>query len=306
MSLRPWQRDFLMAPDGVAMGRSADQPVAVPTSAAPPSETAEGGSRLRRMARVVGPPFLVFLFVLAIWALASEVLLDKDKRFLLPPWWDVVNIGFLDSQNVSEIMSGLWLTTKAALLGLGLSIVIGMGLGILMSQAKWIERSIFPYAVVLQTIPILALVPLIGFTLGFDFTSRVLVCVLIALFPVITNTLFGLLSVERGQHDLFTLHGASRWTRLTKLQLPAAMPAIFTGFRIAAGASVVGAVVGDFFFKQGEPGIGQLIDLYSSQLESERLYAAVIASSLLGVVVFVVVGMVNDRVVGRWHESGGR
>jgi len=249
------------------------------------------------------PPLIVLAVVVAGWVMVSEVLLAPDKRFLLPPPWDVVNVGFLDTQNLTEILAGVWLTAKAALIGLALSIVLGMGLAIAMSQAAWIERSLFPYAVVLQTIPILALVPLVGFTLGYDFSSRVLVCVLIALFPIITNTLFGLLSVDQGQHDLFTLHKAGRWTRLRKLQLPAAMPAVFTGFRVAAGASVIGAVVGDFFFKQGDPGIGVLIDLYSSQLESERLYAAVIASSLLGIAVFVLVGVLNQRIVGRWHTS---
>ena len=249
------------------------------------------------------PPLLVLLLVLGLWVLASEVLLADDKRFLLPAPWDVVKVGFLDSANLTEILKGLWLTAKAAFIGLALSIVLGMALAIAMSQAAWVERALFPYAVVLQTIPILALVPLVGFTLGYDFSSRVLVCVLIALFPIVTNTLFGLLSVDQGQHDLFTLHRASRLTRLRKLQLPAAMPAVFTGFRVAAGASVIGAVVGDFFFKQGDPGIGVLIDLYSSQLESERLYAAVIASSLLGIAVFVLVGFLNQRIVGRWHAS---
>ena len=101
---------------------------------------------------------------------------------------------------------GCGCSTKVALVGLAISIVLGMLFAILMSQAKWIERSLFPYAVVLQTIPILALVPLIGFWFGFNFRSRVIVCVLIALFPIITNTLFGLLSADQGQHDLFTLH----------------------------------------------------------------------------------------------------
>jgi len=259
----------------------------------------------RRALAVVGPPVVVLLVVVGIWLLASEVIIKPDKRFLLPPPQDVVDVGFGDGHNRAEILKGLWLTTKAALIGLALSIVIGMAFAILMSQAKWIERSFYPYAVVIQTIPILALVPLIGFTLGFNFPSRVLVCVLIAIFPVVTNTLFGLLSVDRGHHDLFTLHRAGRLTRLWKLQLPAAMPAIFTGFRIAAGASVIGAVVGDFFFQQGQPGIGVLINLYSNQLESERLYAAVIVSSLLGIVVFLAVGWLNQRVVGRWHESAG-
>jgi NitT/TauT family transport system permease protein len=258
-------------------------------------------ARSRSMASTILPPLLVFLAVLGLWFLASYVLISPSKRFLLPPPQDVIRVGFLDAHNAAEIFAGLWLTTKAALIGFFFSIVIGMSLAIAMSQASWVERSIFPYAVVLQTLPILALVPLIGFTIGYDFPSRVIVVVLIALFPVITNTLFGLVSVDQSHHDLFTLHKVNRLTRLWKLQLPAAMPAIFTGFRIAAGSSVIGAVVGDFFFKQGSPGIGVLIDLYSSQLESERLYAAVIAASLLGIAVFIVVGVVNKLVVGRWH-----
>jgi NitT/TauT family transport system permease protein len=260
-------------------------------------------ARSRSMASVVLPPLLVFMGFVGLWFLASYVLISPSKRFLLPPPQDVINVGFLDAHNAAEIFGGLWLTTKAALIGFFFSIVIGMGLAIAMSQASWIERSIFPYAVVLQTLPILALVPLVGFTIGYDFPSRVIVVVLIALFPVITNTLFGLVSVDQSHHDLFTLHKVGRVTRLLKLQLPAALPAIFTGFRIGAGASVIGAVVGDFFFKQGEPGIGVLIDLYSSQLESERLYAAVIAASLLGIAVFVVVGVANKLVVGRWHTA---
>jgi NitT/TauT family transport system permease protein len=258
-------------------------------------------ARSRSMASTILPPLVVFLAVLGLWFLASYVLISPSKRFLLPPPQDVIRVGFLDAHNAAEIFAGLWLTTKAALIGFFFSIVIGMSLAIAMSQASWVERSIFPYAVVLQTLPILALVPLIGFTIGYDFPSRVIVVVLIALFPVITNTLFGLVSVDQSHHDLFTLHKVNRLTRLWKLQLPAAMPAIFTGFRIAAGSSVIGAVVGDFFFKQGSPGIGVLIDLYSSQLESERLYAAVIAASLLGIAVFIVVGVVNKLVVGRWH-----
>ncbi len=128
-----------------------------------------------------------------------------------------------------------------------------------MSQAKWVENALLPYAIAMQTTPILALVPVIGVVLGYNFPSRVLVVVLISVFPFINNALFGLLSADKSQHDLLTLHDVSRWTRLTKLQLPAALPAIFTGLRVAAVMAVVGAVVGDFFFTQGSPGLGQLI-----------------------------------------------
>ncbi len=125
----------------------------------------------------------------------------------------------------------------------------------------------------MQTTPILALVPVIGVVLGYNFPSRVLVVVLISVFPFINNALFGLLSADKSQHDLLTLHDVSRWTRLTKLQLPAALPAIFTGLRVAAVMAVVGAVVGDFFFTQGSPGLGPLINLDASQLQYERMYS---------------------------------
>lgn len=285
------------APVATGAGVAQAPPAAVATA-----RTA-GASRGRSLVGMVLPPFLVFCLVIGIWEFASLVLLHPDKRFLLPTPQDVLKTGFFNGANISEILTSLWLTTKAALLGFVLSIVIGMAFAIAMSQAKWIERSLFPYAVVLQTIPILALVPLIGFTLGFNFSSRVLVCVLIAVFPIITNTLFGLLSVEQGMHDLFTLHRAGRVRRLLKLQLPAALPAIFVGFRIAVGAAVIGAVVGDFFFQQGTPGVGELIDLYRSRLQSEQLYAAIICSSLLGIAGFVLIGFLNQRIVGRWHES---
>ena len=137
-------------------------------------------------------------------------------------------------------------------------------------------------------------------------SSRVLVCVTIALFPIIANTLFGIASVDPSQHDLFTLHAASSWTRLRKLQIPAALPNIFTGFRISAGLSVIGAVVGDFFFRQGKPGIGQLIDRYRATNSYEQMYGSVIITALLGISVFWLFGWLGGRVVGHWHESAGR
>ena len=266
--------------------------------------TARPSSGVGRLLWLWLPPLGVLAVMLGAWYAVSYLVLSPERRFLAPPPHQVVQIGFLIRDNFMEIGAALLLSTRVALLGLVLAVAVGMGMAILMHQARWIERSLYPYAVVLQTIPILALVPLLGFWFGFGFPSRVLVCVLIALFPIIANTLFGLQSVDSSQHDLFTLHSASRLTRLWKLELPAALPAIFTGLRIAAGASVIGAIVGDFFFKQGEPGIGILIDLYRARLQSEQLFAAVFASSMLGVVVFWCFGLLARRVVGRWHESG--
>jgi len=133
--------------------------------------------------------------------------------------------------------------------------------------------------------------------------TRVLVCVIISIFPIVSNTLLGLLSADVSQHDLFTLKRAGRLTRLRKLQLPAAMPAIFTGFRIAAGLSVIGAVVGELFFRRGGKGIGILMDQYRSRTLYPQTYGALILSSLLGIAVFVFFGWIAKLVIGRWHES---
>jgi NitT/TauT family transport system permease protein len=192
-----------------------------------------------------------------------------------------------------------------ALVGLAISVVLGIFIAVLMSQAKIAERAIFPYMVTLQAIPILAIVPLIGFWFGYGTRSRVFVCVIISIFPIIVNTLFGLQSADRGMHDLFTLHHANRVTRLRKLMFPCALPAIFAGLRISAGLSVIGAVVGDFFFGQGKSGIGQALKKYAVQLQGEQLLAAVIMTSLLGVVVFWTFGLIQQRAIGKWYESTG-
>jgi NitT/TauT family transport system permease protein len=252
-----------------------------------------------------GPPVAVLVAVLGLWYGVSYLLLDERRRFLVPPPHDVVRVGFMDRFNLEELLGAVWLSTRVAFIGLFIAIVLGLALALAMSQARWIERSLYPYAILTQTIPILAMVPLFGFWFGFGSFSRVLVVVLFCIFPIIANTLFGLQSVQQEHHDLFTLHGAGHLTRLRKLQFPAALPSIFTGLRIAAGLAVIGAIVGDFFFKQGDPGIGILIDRYQSRLQSEQMVAAILLSSLLGIVVFWFFGFLARRVVGSWHESAG-
>jgi len=278
----------------------------VPDAAPPRRRRRPTASGLRSLLRNVLPPLLVLAAVIAAWYFVTYVLLDPDRRFLLPPPQDVITIGFQDQANLREVLNGLWATTQVALAGLAISIVIGVTLAVFMSQAKWIERSFYPYAVVLQTVPVLALVPLIGFWFGFDFQSRVIVVVIFSLFPIITNTLFGLQSVTQDLRDLFALNRAGRASTLWRLQLPASLPAMFTGIRISAGLSVIGAIVGDFFFRQGEPGIGRLLDIYSQRLETEQLITGIFFSSLLGLVVFWGVGYIGHRVVGAWYDPAER
>ncbi|MFF0268450.1 ABC transporter permease [Kribbella sp. NPDC004536] len=247
--------------------------------------------------------------MLSIWYSITYLALDPARRFLLPPPHTVVQEGFLNGENRAELLAAFWLSARIAMAGLVVASLIGVGTAVLMSQAAWLRRSLYPYAVALQTIPILALVPLFGFWFGYGIACRVLVCVLISLFPMISNTLFGLQSLGSDAHDLFTLHRAGRLVRLWRLQLPGALPAIFVGLRTSAGLSVIGAIVGDFFFRQGDPGVGILIDLYRSRLQSEQMFAAIVLSSLLGIAVFWFFGFLMKLTIGAWYrpvEAGGR
>lgn len=228
---------------------------------------------------------------------------QRLRDTLLPYPHDIVNEAFLDWANLSELLAGLWLDIRLSFIGLAISAIIGIGGAVAMSQAKWVERSFYPYAVFLQTVPILALVPLMGLFFGFGFGARLIVVVIISLFPIITNTLFGLKSAERAHHDIFTLHDASRWTRFTKLQLPASIPAMMTGFQISAGLSVIGAIVGDFFFGRGEKGLGNLIQLYVNRLKPEQLWGALAFSTLLGLAVFMLFGWLRTRLTASWYEG---
>lgn len=268
----------------------------------PVERTPRGQGRVASTVKQVLPPVVVFVLFLGAWV-AFHYLLAEEKRITVPLPWDVLSVGFFDGENLSRALDGLWLSGKGAIVGLVITVVVGMAFAIAMSQAKWVERALLPYAIALQTTPILALVPIVGVVIGFDFPSRVLVVVLISVFPFISNALFGLLTADQSQHDLLTLHKAGRVTRLLKLQLPAALPAIFTGLRVAAVMAVVGAVVGDFFFTQGDPGLGQMINLDASQLQYERMYAEVILAMLLGIVAYVGVGLLERRVIGRWHSA---
>lgn len=259
------------------------------------------GLGLRTVLAIV-PPLVLGSAILGLWYLITYCVLREDRRFLLRPPHQVLWVFIDDGEARSDMLESLWSTAKVAFVGLFIAIVIGLVLATLMSQSKLIERAVFPYAVTVQAIPILAIVPLIGFWFGYAFQARVIVCVIISLFPVIVNTLFGLQSVPREMHDLFTLHHSGRITRLRKLMFPNALPAIFTGFRISAGLSVIGAIVGDFFFGQGERGIGQLLKLYANFLDGEELLMAVILSSALGVVVFGLFGWLQKAVVGKWAD----
>jgi NitT/TauT family transport system permease protein len=214
-----------------------------------------------------------------------------------------VEKGFFDSRAFKEILASTWLTTQLALFGLAVAAILGMALGMLMYWSRVLERAAYPYLVALQAIPILAIAPLMTVAFGYGFYSKAIVCVIIAFFPIPTSFLLGLRSVDREMVDLFSLAGAGPWTRFRKLALPNSLPALFTGFRISAGLSVIGAIVGELFFQQGRPGLGLRLYQYRTLVQYPKLYACLIWSSLLGIAVFVIFGWLGHRAVRSWHES---
>ena len=254
-------------------------------------------------------PIIVFILFIGFWYLLSTKLLPPQKRFLLPTPHRVIDEGFLTwsagtQRGLKPILMSLWDSIKIAVSGLIITIIVGTTLATLMATRRWMERATWPYLVALQSAPILAMTPLIRALIEGIMLQRILVVVLIAFFPIVNNTLFGLLSVDASQHELFTLHGASKFTRLRKLQFPAAMPNIFVGLRISAGLSVIGAVVGDFYFRQGGVvGIGAQIDIYRGRLCGAELIAAIILASVFGLVVFILFGLLSKVAVGKWHTT---
>jgi NitT/TauT family transport system permease protein len=275
-----------------------------------PVRTIERTGKSRSPVRNFLPPFLMFLVFLGIWYAYSGLRYDIAAQRInaLPFPHEVIRDGFLplwdENNGLRPALGYLWVTLVGTLTGLVVSIVLGVTIAVVMNLSKSAERAIFPYAVVAQTVPILAILPLLTQVFGEKFMVRLVVIVLIAIFPVITNTLFGLQSADQLHHDLFTLNKASRWTRLWKLELPGAVPALMTGVRIASGGAVIGAVVADFFFTRGEKGIGFFIRV-KQQRASERpeMFMGTILASMFGVVMFLVIGYITNRAIRNWHDS---
>lgn len=264
----------------------------------------------KRRVRNLIPPLITFVVFIGVWYLYSWSRFDNpaQRRNALPYPHTVITDGFLplwdEANGLRPILGYMWPTVKVTLIGLAISIVLGVTIAIIMNLSKGMERALFPYAVILQTVPILAITPLLTQLFGDEIGVRLVVVVLIAIFPVITNTLFGLQSTDRLHHDLFTLNHVSRWTRLRKLELPSALPAMMAGIRIASGGAVIGAIVADFFFNQGEKGIGYYIRNRQQRAANRpEMFAGTITASMFGVVMFLIVGAITARAIRNWHES---
>jgi NitT/TauT family transport system permease protein len=266
----------------------------------------------RNFSSRVAPPLVFFTLFLALWYLVSEVILPPHKQFLFPRPDVVLTDAFFvwdagQQRGLKNILLSLWNTTQIALLGLLITTFVGVALALCMSFIPWIARASWPYLVALQAAPIVALTPLIRALIDNVTTQRVLVVTLIAFFPITNATFYGLTTVPQNLHDVFTINASSRMARLTRLQIPHSLPTVFLGLRTSGGLAVVGAVVGDFYFRQGgRIGIGAQIDLYRAQLWGPDLLASIILASILGIFIFIFFSWLGRRVVGHWHNPTTR
>ena len=199
----------------------------------------------------------------------------------------------------------LLVTLRITFLGLALAVIGGVGLAVLFAQSKWVEMSFFPFAIVLQVTPIVAIFPLINIYVD-NQTAKLLLCAwIVAFFPILSNTTLGLNSVDRNLRDLFKLNGATQWQQLWHLRLPAAMPYFLGGLKIAGGLSLIGAVVAEFV--AGAPGqssgLASRIIEAGYRLNAPRLFAALILISVTGILIFLVLTLISHLVLRRWHES---
>jgi NitT/TauT family transport system permease protein len=192
--------------------------------------------------------------------------------------------------------------TAAALLA---AAVLGGALAILFAQSRVLEISLFPYAVILQVTPIVAIAPLIIIWVGNTLLSLLVCAWMAAFFPIVANTTLGLNSADRNLVDLFRLHGASRWQTLCYLQLPSALPYFLAGLRISGGLALIGAVVAEFVAGTGgvETGLAYRILEAGYRLQIPRLFAALLLLSITGIAIFAVLSWLTRRLIGHWHES---
>lgn len=253
--------------------------------------------KLRTLAANYLPPLLFFILVLCTWH--GAVVFFDIKPFLLPGPLRVVSA---IAANLPSLLSATLLTATGALLGFVLSFAFGFLVSLLFSQSRLIERSLYPYAIFLQTVPIVAVAPLIVLWIGYGLKGVIAVSFIISLFPIIANTTTGLTTVDRNLLDLFALNNASRWQILFKLRVPGAIPNMLTGARISSGLSVIGAIVGELFTGYGTSdfGLGYVILSTSGQIETDYLFACILFCTLLGLGIFTLVGTLSNFLLKRW------
>lgn len=203
------------------------------------------------------------------------------------------------------LLRGTFSTGVAAVAGLVAAVVLGSLIAIAFSQSKKIRLAFFPYVILLQTVPIVAVAPLLIIWSGYTFRTVVIVTVIVCLFPIVNSVTAGLLSIDRETSDIFRLYGAGRIKRLSRLQIPSAIGHLMLGAKTSAGLAVIGAIVAEFFVGNGTSydGLGTLMTGWQAMVKTDALIAALIASAILGLALFGSVQLVSSTLLRRWTRQ---
>lgn len=249
-------------------------------------------------------PLVVGVLALVVWELFVRI--NGVPHYILP---GPVAIGQTLITDWATLSESLWITLKIALAALFAAVGVGVLLAVLFTQSKWLEMSLFPYAVVLQVTPIVAIAPLIIIWTNNNIPLSLLICAwIVAFFPILSNTILGLNSVDHNLINLFQMYGASRSQTLRYLRLPAALPYFLGGLKISGGLALIGAVVAEFVAGTGGAASGLAYRILEAgfQLKIPRMFAALLLISLSGIAIFLVTSWISNALLRHWHESAVR
>ncbi len=245
--------------------------------------------------RSLALPALAAAGVLGAWAAAST----RVPEVLLPSPLGVARAAWETREALAE---ALLVTGGCSLAGLGLAVLTGLLGALLFQLSRSLELALTPYALLLQTLPIIAVAPLLVVWLGYGPPVAIASGAIVAFFPILTSASLGLSAVSTDQEELFAVYGASRTQELLKLRLPAALPVLFGGLRTAAGLSVIGVIVGEFVGSTGTPrSLGYLVQYAARSARTDRSFAAIFAAALLALLFFGAVRLAERLSIGQWH-----
>jgi NitT/TauT family transport system permease protein len=260
------------------------------------------GDRAARLERVlrVAAPITIGVLALALWELV--VRLNHIPHYILPG-------PILVLQSLIADWGTLWpsllITLQITFMALAVATVGGVGLAVLFTTSRWLELSLFPFAVILQVTPIIAIAPLILIYVDNVHLALLICAWIVAFFPILSNTTLGLNSADHNLQDLFLLYGANRWQTLWHLRLPSALPYFLGGLKIAGGLSLIGAIVAEFAAGAAGTGSGLAYRILEAgyRLNIPRMFAAVVLISATGILIFMAFSLLAHLVLRRWHES---
>ena len=252
--------------------------------------------------RIVVP---VAMLVIAVIIWQVYVVASGTPKYILP---SPVDVWESLKKDYPTLLPSLWVTLSITFQALILALVGGVALAILLVQSKWIELAVFPFAVILQVTPVIAIAPLLLIYTPNTQTALLIVAFLVAFFPILSNMVSGLKSVDHNLLNLFDLYGAGRWKSLVYLKIPASMPYFLTGLRIGGGLSLIAAVVAEFAAGSAGQGSGLAFRILESgyRLNIPRMFAALLLLTGTGIAIFGFTSLISWLVLHRWHESAVR